>query len=202
MRATLCAILLVAALCCASAARFPSDTLNIGAQDGWMSSPVHWQKWLNFHKEKKEDKQAYFAYRYYVEPENRKDFEDAWLKLEDSVEDEDGNIIYDLKKPLSNNVEYIGYGEWKSYRDAMDHYESKAVEKFIDQLNEMDIPYTIVPLVKPEDVSELTPDEDQESEDQQAHVLIHYMVPPSAQEEFEKAWDKAEEVQHHILSRL
>ena len=39
-----------------------------------------------------------------------------------------------------------------------------------------------------------TPDEDEESEDEQAHVLIKYIVPPSAQEEFEKAWDKAEEV--------
>lgn len=44
------------------------------------------------------------------------DFEDAWLELEDAVDDEEGNIIYDLKKPLSNNVEYIGYGEWKSYK--------------------------------------------------------------------------------------
>lgn len=30
------------------------------------------QKWLNFHKDRREHKEAYFAYRYYVEPEDRK----------------------------------------------------------------------------------------------------------------------------------
>jgi quinol monooxygenase YgiN len=156
-----------------------------------MPSPTNWQKWMHWHKKEHSDKQAYFAYRYYVEPDDRKDFEDAWLELEEATTEEKGNLIYDLKKPLSNNVEYIGYGEWESYEDAMDHYESKYVEKFIDRLAELDIPYTIVPLVRP-DVAELAPDEDQKDEEQQAHVIIHYMVPPHAQEEFEEAWDRAE----------
>jgi quinol monooxygenase YgiN len=146
---------------------------------------------MHWHKKEHDSKQAYFAYRYYVEPDNRKDFEKAWLELEEATSEEKGNLIYDLKKPMSNNVEYIGYAEWESYEDAMDHYESKYVEKFIDMLAEMDIPYTMIPLVRP-DVAELTPDEEQKDEHQQAHVIIHYMVPPHAQEEFEEAWDQAE----------
>lgn len=190
MRVAVCAVLFVAALCCVDAARIPSSELGTIAKDVWNSNPTNWQKLESWHKGK-EDEQAYFAYRYYVEPEHKKNFENAWLELEKGTSEEKGNIIYDLKKPLSNNVEYIGYGEWESYEDAMAHYKSKYVEKFIDTLNEHDIPYTIVPLVRP-DVEELTPDKEQKDERQQAHVIIHYMVPPSAQEEFEEAWDNTE----------
>lgn len=190
MRAALFAALLVAAICCIDAARFPSSELGTIVKDAWNNNPVNWQKLEAWHRGK-DDEQAYAAYRYIVEPDKKKNFEDAWLKLEKATAEEKGNIIFDLKKPLSNNVEYIGYGEWESYRDAMDHYKSKYVEKFIDALDEHDIPYTIIPLVRPE-VAELTPDKGQEDERQQAHVIIHYMVPPSAQEEFEEAWDKAE----------
>lgn len=191
MRAFMITFIVIAAFCCVDAARFPSEQLAIG-RDAWNPIPTNWQKWTNWHKHQGH-KHAYVAFRYLVEPDDRQDFEEAWLKLEESTAEEKGNMIFDLKKPLSNNVEYIAYGEWEDISAAKEHYESEYVEDFLDRLAELDVTYTMEPLIKPRDVDELTPSRGQEEEGQQAHVIVHYHVPPSAHEEFEDAWNKAAE---------
>jgi hypothetical protein len=43
-------------------------------------------------------------------------FVKAWQKMEESTKDEEGVRIFDLKKPMTDNMLWIGYGEWKTMR--------------------------------------------------------------------------------------
>jgi quinol monooxygenase YgiN len=40
----------------------------------------------------------------------------AWKELEEATKDEEGVRIFDLKKPMTDNILWIGYGEWESMR--------------------------------------------------------------------------------------
>eukprot|EP00775_Hariotina_reticulata_P004891 gene4891-5136_t len=113
------------------------------------------------------------------------------MKVEKAIDKEPGNLIYDLKAPWTNNVEFTAYGEWKSYQDFMEHYESDYVREFEEYLMAHDIAFSIEPLTRP-DVGEVRPDKKQLDERQQGHILIRYLVPPTASEKFLNAWSKAE----------
>eukprot|EP00879_Flechtneria_rotunda_P024163 GHRR01025609.1.p2 GENE.GHRR01025609.1~~GHRR01025609.1.p2 ORF type:complete len:115 (-),score=23.24 GHRR01025609.1:515-859(-) len=114
MRACLALVALVACASAVSAARVHSESLTIG--NSWMPNAGNIQRWYQEAGKKGDDEPAYVAFRYFVEPDNRKDFIDAWLKLEKETTKEEDVIIFDLKKPVSDNVEFIGYGEWKSFK--------------------------------------------------------------------------------------
>lgn len=56
--------------------------------------------------------------RYYVAPGKAKDFLDAWGQLEKATADEKGLRVFGLMRALSNNVAFVGYGEWESTKCA------------------------------------------------------------------------------------
>ncbi|KAF6266283.1 hypothetical protein COO60DRAFT_1291745 [Scenedesmus sp. NREL 46B-D3] len=118
-------------------------------------------------------------------------FMEAWEKLEESTKGEKGVRIFHLKKPITDNLLWVGYGEWKSMRDYLEHFESNYVQDFLDTLAENDIAWALTPLYRP-DVAELHAANKGKTSKQQAHVLIRYTVPPSKQADFLDAWDKAE----------
>ncbi|WIA15678.1 hypothetical protein OEZ85_002304 [Tetradesmus obliquus] len=189
MRAAVVVALLLAALAVASAARVPDGDL-MDIKDT-ISDTASFQRWLGLARKGKGDKPAYAAFKYYVQPQHKEDFVEAWRKMEESTKEEKGLKIYDLKKPMTDNLLWVGYGEWETMRDYLEHFESDYVQEFLDTLAEHDVPWSITPLYKP-DVAELHSSNKGKTDKQQAHVLIRYTVPPSKQEAFKDAWNEAE----------
>eukprot|EP00882_Tetradesmus_deserticola_P000351 GHRQ01000387.1.p1 GENE.GHRQ01000387.1~~GHRQ01000387.1.p1 ORF type:complete len:264 (+),score=150.03 GHRQ01000387.1:164-955(+) len=191
MRTTAVVALLVAALCVASAARIPDFDEDLSNTKETLSNVGSVQRWLGLAKKEKGDKPAYVAFKYYVEPKNKQMFVEAWQKLEEATKDEKQLVIFDLKKPMTDNLLWVGYGEWKSMSDYLEHFESSYVQDFLDSLAENDIAWSLTPLIRP-DVAELHSSNKGKTSKQQAHVLIRYTVAPSKQQAFLDAWDKAE----------
>ena len=79
---------------------------------------------------------------------------DMWRDLEKSVKEEKGVEIFDLKKTMSDNLMFLGYGEWKSFEDYMEHFKADYTQKFLDGCRDNDITWTITILEHP-DVTEV-----------------------------------------------
>eukprot|EP00879_Flechtneria_rotunda_P016007 GHRR01016740.1.p1 GENE.GHRR01016740.1~~GHRR01016740.1.p1 ORF type:complete len:218 (+),score=47.55 GHRR01016740.1:405-1058(+) len=139
---------------------------------------------------KREDEPAYIAFRFFVKPELRKDFIDAWLMLEKDTMDEKDLVFYDLKSHGTDNVEFFGYGEWNCWRSFMKHFESDYVQNFRDFLADNDIILNMQALERP-NVRELNPRKKQMTGDELAHVKVMYIVPPSSRKEFLDAWHES-----------
>jgi quinol monooxygenase YgiN len=149
------------------------------------------EQWLASPDNKRKDQKAYIAFKYYVAPEKKDAFVDMWRELEKSAKDEKGMQIFDLKKTMSDNLVFLGYGEWKSFDDYMDHFKSDYTQKFLENLKNEDVTWTITALEHP-DVTEVMPGKgDATDEKQLAHVLIKYVVAPHQHEDFMGAWDEA-----------
>jgi quinol monooxygenase YgiN len=140
-----------------------------------------------------EDLPSMFSIRFKVNPSDYLDFEDAWLKLAKDVEDSEKNIDeFKLFKIMTDNLYYIGYGEWRDHLDMHDHIMSKHFDKFAKFVDDRDIKWELNELF---DLSEKIDEETRkrgQSENRKGknmfHALTVYMVPPYHQNKFEDAW--------------
>jgi len=93
-----------------------------------------------------DDENAHVLINYIVPPGKGEDFVQAWTKAAEKTIEEKGNRIYSLRKIATDNTRFWAYGTWESMRDYLEHFDSKHVGKLLDQLDDMDVIYTIFPL--------------------------------------------------------
>lgn len=134
------------------------------------------------------EKTARIKFTYFVDPSMHKEFIDEWRKMEEKVAEEKGNRLYDLKKSTTDNVMFMGYGEWDSFDDWMRHSEEDYVEEFIKWVGENEVHYHWEPLFKAADEDVKPAKGDKTRDRDMTHVLIKYHVPGHLHRDFVSVW--------------
>jgi len=76
---------------------------------------------------------------YYIPPGEADGFVKAWTKAAEDTIDEQGNLLYSLRKIKTENTRFVAYGTWESMSDWLDHHESKHLLKLHDYAADKDI---------------------------------------------------------------
>jgi len=91
-------------------------------------------KKLRFHKDN-----THILTHYYIPPGEAEGFVKAWTKAAEDTIDEKGNLLYSLRKIMTENTRYVAYGTWDRMSDWLDHHESKHLLKLHDYAADKDI---------------------------------------------------------------
>lgn len=149
----------------------------------------------------------YIAFKYECPPTMTEEFIDEWMRFEDELRREEKCDYYMFSKTSTDNIYFWSYLEWDSWRDMMEHMDSKYVEKFADFCSENDILVEMFPLEAIGDTGMKTRGrgrrnmedlskrggrrehaEEEDPRDLPAHVHIQFHVPPSMCDKFEDEW--------------
>lgn len=68
---------------------------------------------------------AHVIMKFTVPPSMNQDFVDTWTDTAKDVWEEDGNIMYTLRKVMTTNYKYYVFGAWDSFDAYMEHLESE-----------------------------------------------------------------------------
>ncbi|GIL66452.1 hypothetical protein Vafri_19966 [Volvox africanus] len=188
-------LMIGALLCCAASASRVAPWARLERLGGdaqtikWLQQNLRLQG-----SEEKEEGCAIIATKYEVPPSMRRDFVDAWMKVQQQTMDEETTNMYDMKKTMGDNVFFWTYGEWESMEKFMDHFTADYMTEFLSFLDEKDIMWHMYPLKNVTDNAAMHKDESvsrkkgDDPRDMKAHVVIEYQVPPSKVGEFIDAW--------------
>lgn len=194
---TITALLLVAALACAGAARVPDDMfITSDTASGGLRSSALGLLGVMRDVERQKGECAYANIRFFVPPGEQKHFENIWMDLEKDVMDMEKRVqFFDLKKTRTDNVIYHAYGEWESHKDLRDHLMSKHFEDFADEVDKHEVRWELQLLKSMSTEYEMRhakrPGMDEphvEKKRGMHHILITYIVPPGEAEGFTDAW--------------
>ncbi|KXZ54021.1 hypothetical protein GPECTOR_5g131 [Gonium pectorale] len=148
------------------------------------------------------DTPTIMAIKYEVPPSLHDKFEDVWLTYEKDLRKAGGITFYQLTKLMTDNVYFVGYTEWESWGDMMDH-----LDDFTSFLDDNDITREAFPLEAIGDIKReyragrqgaapvdrrrrRTTDDPR---DMPAHVLIKFNVPPHLHKDFIDVFMKVQE---------
>jgi quinol monooxygenase YgiN len=91
---------------------------------------------------------AHVLFRYFVPTDKHKDFVEAFQDAAEETWKEEGNHIYSLRKTITDNVEFWGYGTWDSMEDYVQHFKSDYVRNLRKFARENGIVWMLAPLYK------------------------------------------------------
>jgi len=204
-RSLLAAVLLIGCVASSFASRLPhvDEILAGGSVFGQHDAGTNnFQKlieWMDNSRNSntEEDERVYVQIGFMVPTDKQEDFVRSWREHAKSTMDEEGTEIYDLKKSHQDNIIYFAYGEWSSMEEFKEHAKADHTKKFYDFLDDTDVLWRMFPLHNKGDNQEredsLRTGGGGEGEEEKAHVLVRYFVPPAHTDDFEDAWTQAAE---------
>lgn len=86
--------------------------------------------------------------RYFVPGDKHEDFMDTFHDTAKQTWKEPGNRIFALRKSMTNNLEFWGYGTWESLEDYMDHIETEHVHQLHQFARDNGIVWCLSPMYK------------------------------------------------------
>eukprot|EP00877_Chromochloris_zofingiensis_P009258 jgi/Chrzof1/4586/Cz14g19080.t1 len=146
------------------------------------------------------------AVKYFVKPDKQENFIEKYQRFQKAVRKEKGNVAYGLAKTGEDNVGFLAYGVWESFRDFFCHIKSEHARHFMDFIEESDIIAKFHFLIKiggggrrnMEMLSENVDTSNSGRRRPAVRVLVKYVVPPGKALDFIDAWkDAAEDVEDH-----
>jgi len=192
MRSALSLVALLGLLCTASAFRITPRDLDL---PGGLSVQQLQTFVTGQHNKKDKEGPVYFAIKFTVPPHEYKDFTKAWQDLEEDAVKDRGNLIYDLKKTLTDDLFFFHYSEWETGRDLFDHLTSSHFKDFVEYTTKSNVVWELEMLRNPDEQEQdrqLRRNVERKKGDdkEQAHVLVRVIVRPSDAEDFIKEWQK------------
>lgn len=192
------AVLVLLAVSGTIAARMPysalQDVLTSESAVGGLRGTA--QSLFHLTRRGKEKEEGIAAIRYLVPPSEGKNFEDAWLRLEKDVRDEEKhNDIFNLQKSKNDNLIYYSYGEWEQHCDMHAHFHTDHFQDFAKYVDDHGIEWELHMLSsESKDLdSEQRKMMENKGKKNMHHVLFHYYVPPGEADKFTNVWLDAAE---------
>jgi len=189
----------LALLCVAcSAARLPFDVQGLPRE-----LEEHVPKWMASNRRHKGSDftkmPAYMHCKFIVPPAETDGFIKAWMKMsKDAYKDEKGLALLDLSKTMTDNLMFVGYGEWDTVEDYFQHY-MQAFGDLRDYMADHDIKFELTCLENPMEGKEkhqVSAMRAEFKDQKHAHFLIKYYVPPSMHQDW---LDMFEDVQDKVM---
>jgi len=81
--------------------------------------------------------------KFVVRPSLARFFVGAYMLLKERVSEEEGNIVFGLAKPLSDNLVFMGYSKWKGPCAIKKHVRKPYVRKFAAFIAKANIPVEV-----------------------------------------------------------
>jgi len=81
-----------------------------------------------------------------VKPHVAESFKDAWNSAADKVVEENGNVVYSLRRIATVNDRYYVYGSWVSENAWKDHLEADHIRRLSEFAQKNDVVYFESPL--------------------------------------------------------
>lgn len=145
---------------------------------------------------------AYLTIKFIVPPHEIENFVQKWDKLDQSASRDKGNIMFDLKKTITDNVYFLAYSEWESRVDLFYHLTGERFMDFVEYADEKNIVWELVPLkpvtdtkkerrvAREEEFSAENLERRHRKSEQMVHFLTKVILKPSLAEDFVQEWEE------------
>lgn len=89
---------------------------------------------------------AYLTIKFHVPPHEYENFVNKWSSLERTCVKDKGNVMFDLKKTVTDNVYFLAYSEWETRIDLFYHMISDHFQDFVEFANSKNIMWELIPM--------------------------------------------------------
>lgn len=138
-----------------------------------------------------QEEKVYVLTKYMVPPSKRNDFMKSWHSMEDKVlQDQDsGQLRFDLKKPRTDNLFFLGYSEWANQQAWGRHMQQPYTQDFVKYTADNDVVWQLAPMTNMTgDFEEKVQPTASVTEQGPVHIVCLFNVPAREHNGFMDKW--------------